>query len=114
MSSPVRFIIALSCAVAAALLTLAWVAADDYTLWQDDGVDVAVTTGIQRFPRIISDELGGAIIVWEDTRNISTEFDIYAQRVAADGSRMWTPNGVSLSVASGHASIREMRTISAA
>ncbi|MDO8095133.1 MAG: hypothetical protein Q6360_16775, partial [Candidatus Brocadiales bacterium] len=35
---------------------------------------------------------GGAIIVWEDTRNV--HFDIYAQRINAQGSVLWMENGI--------------------
>ncbi|MCF6157023.1 MAG: hypothetical protein E3K32_00300 [wastewater metagenome] len=43
-------------------------------------------------PLIISDGAGGAIIVWEDTRNI--HFDIYAQRIDTHGNVQWTKDGI--------------------
>ena len=43
-------------------------------------------------PQIISDGAGGAIITWEDRRNI--HFDIYAQRIDAQGNIQWGKGGV--------------------
>ena len=48
----------------------------------------------------MSDGSGGAIITWEDIRNLSTTTtDIYAQRVNSTGSTLWTLNGVSICTA---------------
>lgn len=41
---------------------------------------------------VVSEGTGGAIIAWEDNR-ISTNYDIYAQRVDASGVVQWTANG---------------------
>lgn len=46
-------------------------------------------------PQIVSDEAGGAIIAWWA---ISTNADVYAQRVDASGTRLWTSNGVPVCV----------------
>ncbi|MFT3946474.1 MAG: hypothetical protein QM763_05810 [Agriterribacter sp.] len=56
--------------------------------------DVAICTSIadQTSPQIISDENGGAIIVWQDARDGAT--DIYAQRVDAAGNALWDANGI--------------------
>lgn len=43
-------------------------------------------------PLIISDGAGGAIILWEDTRNV--HFDIYVQRIDAHGKVLWMKDGV--------------------
>ena len=45
-------------------------------------------------PKICSDGSDGAIIVWQDTRNGSS--NIYAQRLDAEGVPHWTANGVRL------------------
>jgi hypothetical protein len=40
----------------------------------------------KKFPTIVSDGSGGAIITWIDTRNYShSEIDIYEQSISADG-----------------------------
>ncbi|MCU0344177.1 MAG: T9SS type A sorting domain-containing protein [Ignavibacterium sp.] len=54
------------------------------------------STGTRKNPSICSDGEGGAIITWEDTRNGSTNSDIYAQRVNSSGTEMWGSNGVIL------------------
>jgi PKD repeat protein len=54
------------------------------TLWTLNGEAVCPTAYLQRYPTIVSDELGGAIITWQDARN--GEYDIYAQEVDANGS----------------------------
>ncbi|MCB2204641.1 choice-of-anchor D domain-containing protein [bacterium] len=52
----------------------------------------------QNAPRIISDGRNGAIICWHDQRS-GSEFDIYAQRIDADGYVRWTVNGNGVSTA---------------
>jgi hypothetical protein len=54
------------------------------------------STGTRKNPSICSDGNGGAIITWEDTRNGTTNSDIYGQRISASGTEMWTSNGVVL------------------
>jgi hypothetical protein len=46
----------------------------------------------QTLPQIASDNMGGAIITWQDGRAFIN--DIYAQRIDADGAAQWTNNGV--------------------
>jgi hypothetical protein len=48
---------------------------------------------------LTSDGAGGAIVTWEDARNGNT--DIFAQKISADGSVQWTPNGVPIAVQPG-------------
>lgn len=67
--------------------------------WAADGVAVSIAQWAQVFPRIVSDGRGGAIITWSDSRNDPLVYDIYAQRVYANGSlpftkvTVFTPNG---------------------
>ena len=66
--------------------------------------DVAVCTAVddQQKPKIASDGAGGAIIVWYDHRNntgYNSGFEVYAQRIDANGVPQWTENGVSISTA---------------
>ena len=65
----------------------------------DPAVNTPITaiTGDQMSPRIASDGAGGAIIVWQDTRNGNN--DIYAQRIDAAGIAQWASNGVAICTA---------------
>lgn len=68
---------------------------DGTALWTAGGVVISNPTGDQLSPVIISDEVGGAIIAWDDRR--SGTADVYAQRVDAAGAVSWTANGVVVS-----------------
>ena len=46
-------------------------------------------------PQVTGDGSGGAIIAWQDYRS-RTNYDIYAQRIDADGVPRWSPNGVAV------------------
>jgi hypothetical protein len=51
---------------------------------------------------IVADGAGGAICVWQDSRNRTASIsndDLYGQRVDADGNVLWTGNGARLTVA---------------
>ena len=48
----------------------------------------------QRFPVIISDGQGGAIIAWEDERAGFSVYDIYAQRIDGNGFIQWDVTGI--------------------
>lgn len=62
--------------------------------WATDGVPVCTAAGPQIDHRVITDGAGGAIIVWTDYRDAST--NIYAQRINAAGVRQWALTGVPL------------------
>ncbi len=50
---------------------------------------------------IVADSSGGAIITWQDSRNITSTnsyTDIYGQRIDANGNLLWTAGGVRLSL----------------
>lgn len=57
-------------------------------------IPICTAGNIQDDPQLCSDGAEGAIITWEDRRGGGS---IYAQRVNASGSIMWTANGVPLS-----------------
>ena len=59
-----------------------------------ENTPVCTASGQQSSLQIISDGAGGAIIAWEDARNV--HFDIFAQRVDADGNVLWKKDGVSI------------------
>lgn len=65
--------------------------------WTPNGV--AVSTGDGYYPRLVSDGSGGAIITWQDERSGATSDDIYAQRIDANGSVLWTVDGVAICTA---------------
>ncbi len=51
---------------------------------------------------IIGDGAGGAILLWQDSRNrtsVITNDDIYGQRIDANGNVLWTANGSRVTVA---------------
>ncbi len=47
-------------------------------------------------PSIVSDDDGGAVIIWMDGREPVADRGLYAQRVAADGALLWPADGVRL------------------
>jgi hypothetical protein len=62
-------------------------------LWASNGV--AIYTGAtvgSASPRLATDEVGGAIIIWADTRGGNNS--LYAQRVNGSGQLLWNPSGV--------------------
>jgi hypothetical protein len=70
-------------------------------VWVVDGVVMNNNVGYDQInPRIVSDGMGGAIIVWQDYVTGITS-DIYAQRVAAAGAVQWTATGVIICTAAG-------------
>jgi len=58
--------------------------------WAANGVSVSATGGQ---PQVIADGTGGAVLAWVDWRD-SIFADIYAQKLDAGGSPLWTPGGV--------------------
>jgi predicted lipoprotein with Yx(FWY)xxD motif len=67
-------------------------------LWTVDGVRLCAASGNQESPKIISDNAGGAMVTWMDSRS-GSGYDIYAQRVNGSGAVLWTGDGVALCMA---------------
>jgi hypothetical protein len=68
-------------------------------LWTLDGVPICLASGNQTEQRLVPDGTHGAILVWEDERNLTTMGeDLFAQRVDAGGTPLWTPNGMPICV----------------
>lgn len=65
-------------------------------LWTPNGVNITLLNSHQYSPSIISDGSGGAIIAWEDNRDVLTNSDIYAQRINSTGQIQWTTNGIAV------------------
>lgn len=67
-------------------------------LWGADGVAVCAASRDQWLPQIISDGVGGAFLAWEDQRSWTSAQDVYAQRIRANGTPAWAPDGVGICV----------------
>jgi hypothetical protein len=68
-------------------------------LWAANGVPLCTASEWQEEVQVVPDGEGGAIVAWHDDR--SGNKDIYARRVSAAGTALWTTNGVALCSASG-------------
>lgn len=68
------------------------------TIWTAGGVVVCSETYEQRYPAMVTDGSGGAIIAWQDQR-VGTN-DIYAQHVDAAGNMLWAANGLAICTSS--------------
>lgn len=73
---------------------------DGGKMWHEDGIPVCTAPGIQKHASVVSDGSGGFIAVWRDERDVYS--DLYAQRVRADGTPAWEPDGTPLCTAGGH------------
>ena len=65
--------------------------------WTFNGVALCTAAGEQSSPSIAADGAGGAVIAWQDFR--SGQYDVYAQRVNAIGSPLWSLDGVAICTA---------------
>lgn len=69
--------------------------------WAANGVPVNAANSDQRAPQLVADNAGGAVVVWEDHRT-DANTDIYGQRLNAEGTAIWTGNGLAVSSATGN------------
>ncbi len=71
--------------------------------WPEDGLAVSNAPGLQEFPSIIADGLGGAIITWDDSRTTTTGVEIYSQHVLSSGllDRSFPVDGLAVCTAAG-------------
>lgn len=74
-------------------------------LWAANGVPVRVAPS-SGSPRLVSDGAGGAFIAWMEQR--AGDFDLYAQRLDANGNLLWPAAGVPVCTAVGSQAIREV------
>jgi len=68
-----------------------------WSQWVPTGMPICVSEGLQERAQIISDGVGGAIITWEGgtlDESIVGDFDVYAQRISANGLIKWAENGI--------------------
>ncbi|MFT3846399.1 MAG: T9SS type A sorting domain-containing protein [Lacibacter sp.] len=70
--------------------------------WTANGIPVCNNNTNQRSVQMSLFGTGGAVFVWSDDRNGSTNSDIYAQSVDANGNFLWTANGIAVNTASGY------------
>ncbi len=66
-------------------------------MWPAAGVPACTAPGNQYSSTVVSDGAGGAIVVWEDQRNGTT--DIYAQHVNSAGALLWGSGGMTVCTA---------------
>jgi hypothetical protein len=69
-----------------------------HLLWSSAGVPVDAGTGQDSSPVVASDGEGGVIVAWQDNRGVDA--DIYAQRISASGSPLWTGYAIAVCTAS--------------
>lgn len=69
-------------------------------LWATNGVQLCGAYSFQTFPVLAPDGEGGAIVAWEDARS-DTTVDVYAQRVSAEGTSLWSADGVPVCIEAG-------------
>jgi hypothetical protein len=60
--------------------------------WTADGEPVSLSTWEQRYPSVLTDGAGGAIIAWSENRGLG--YDVYAQRFDPLGAKLWNTDGV--------------------
>jgi len=58
-----------------------------------ESLALAAVKSRQIKPVMITDNAGGAIVAWQDNRNVLSLQDIYIQRVSASGSLLWGSKG---------------------
>jgi hypothetical protein len=66
-------------------------------LWGLDGIPPSTMPGQQSNPVAVPDGAGGAIVGWQ--LGSSNAADLYAQRVAGDGTLLWMDAGIPVCVA---------------
>jgi hypothetical protein len=64
-------------------------------LWEPDGIPISAAGSARRYPEMVADGVGGAIVMWKDGR--AGADDLYAQRVNAAGEVQWASEGVAIS-----------------
>jgi hypothetical protein len=71
------------------------------TQWTANGVALCTLAGLQWGPVITTDGAGGAIVAWQDDRS-GVDYDIYARRVSAAGTPLWSSNSIAATAATGN------------
>jgi hypothetical protein len=79
----------------AAIFLLFALASADWSTDPNINNPICTAADWQYDPRLVSDGSRGAIITWQDRRN-GFAYDIYAQRVDANGDTLWPADGVAI------------------
>jgi hypothetical protein len=64
--------------------------------WTAGGVPECLTPGVRGVPVIAGDGAGGATIAWSEKRMSPNFADVFAQKIGADGTPQWAPDGVAV------------------
>jgi hypothetical protein len=70
-------------------------------IWNADGQVIVKAEGRQEDPQLVSDNNGGAYIIWKDYRYEPDDGDFFAQHILSDGSLAWDIGGVPLTTVAG-------------
>jgi hypothetical protein len=65
--------------------------------WQTNGLQLSASNFNKLNPNICSDGNGGAIVAWQDST--INDWDVYSQKINANGQIQWTPGGAVVSSA---------------
>ncbi|MBN1676620.1 MAG: cadherin-like domain-containing protein [Kiritimatiellae bacterium] len=74
--------------------------------WAANGVTICNDGAAQQTPKLTGDNVGGAIIAWQDSRG--SDIDIYAQRISHTGTVYWAANGVAVCAAASNQTAHEL------
>jgi hypothetical protein len=74
--------------------------------WNADGVAICNALSDQYTPKLVTDGAGGAIIAWYDNR--AGNYDMYAQRINANGVVQWATDGVVVCNATGNQNAHQL------
>jgi hypothetical protein len=66
-------------------------------MWLGNGVPVCTTSSNQATVKIVADNSAGAVLTWDDTRNVFN--DLYVQHIDKNGITTWNSSGVAISSA---------------
>jgi hypothetical protein len=66
------------------------------SVFQQNGMPVCTAPGNQTGLQMITDDIGGVFLVWEDKRDMPPNQSIYGQRIEWDGTVSWAENGTAL------------------
>ncbi len=65
-------------------------------LWGNNGILICDKQMPLDDPQIVSDGIGGAIVLWEERASGAGITGLYAQRINSNGQLLWSSNGVTL------------------
>ncbi len=81
-----------------AVIVAIWLPALLYAQWSNDptvNTVISDTSGMQVQPKIVVNENGESFISWFS--HLQPPFDVYLQRLDADGNKLWAPGGLLIS-----------------